>query len=164
MSELIHSSISRIPPVPWRDPHTVSPEDLSRCIYSLERACLEDPYSADLRTCLGIAYAMNYEVYKSMDALEAAVNVEPGHFFAQLKYAELHYRLRALVRAEQETLKALECATNAWELSLARKQLQEIRKLKREGTQKPEWSKPLTGPAVCFTAMALILCLALYLR
>jgi hypothetical protein len=111
-----------------------------------------------------MAYAMNYEVYKSMDALETAVTLEPDHFFARLKYGELHYRLRALVRAEQETLRALECATDGWELSLARRQLQEIRKLMREGTQKPEWSKPLTGPAVCLTAMMLVLCLALYLR
>jgi hypothetical protein len=71
-----------------------------------------------------MAYAMKYEVYKSMDALEPAVEVEPAHFFAQLKYAELQYRLRALIRAEQETIKALDLATNSWELSLARKQLQ----------------------------------------
>ena len=73
--------------------------------------------------------------------------VEPEHFFAQLKYAELHYRLRALIRAEQETLKASELAANPWEFSLARKQLQEIRRLMREGTQKPEWTKPLKAPA-----------------
>ena len=70
-----------------------------------------------------MAHAMNYDVYKSMDALEAAVQLEPDNFFAQLKYAELHYRLRALIRAEEETLKASELAGNAWELSLARKQL-----------------------------------------
>ena len=46
---------------------------------------------------------MNFEVYKSMDALEAASQLEPDHFFAQMKYAELHYRLRALIKAEQET-------------------------------------------------------------
>ncbi len=51
-----------------------------------------------MRTCLGMAYAMNYDVYKSMDALEDAVELDPQHFFAQLKYAELHYRLRALVK------------------------------------------------------------------
>ena len=45
-----------------------------------------------------------------MDALELAVESEPCHFFAQLKYAELHYRLRTLIRAEEETLKAVERA------------------------------------------------------
>ena len=157
--ELVQSALLRLPPVPWRDPNTVSPVRLAEYIRTLETACDENPRSADLRTCLGMAYAMNYEVYKSMDALELAVTLEPDHFFAQLKYAELHYRLRALLRAERETLKAIDLAGNGWELSLARKQLQEIRKLMREGTQKPEWNKPLTAPVLCLVAMAVILCL-----
>ncbi|HEY1337510.1 MAG TPA: hypothetical protein VGF59_08365 [Bryobacteraceae bacterium] len=150
----------RLPPVPWRDPHTVSPAQLAEYIGTLERACEQNPRSADLRTVLGMAYAMKFDVYKSMDALERAVELEPDHFFAQLKFAELHYRLRALVRAERETLKAVELAGNAWELSMARQQLQEIRKLMREGTQKPEWTKPLTAPAIVLLVMTIVLCLA----
>jgi hypothetical protein len=111
-----------------------------------------------------MAYAMNYDVYKSMDALEAAVQIEPDHFFAQLKYAELHFRLRALVRAEEETVKALDLASSPWEFSLARGLLQQIRKLAREGTQKPEWTKPLTSPALCLLAMMAILCLVVYFK
>jgi hypothetical protein len=149
----------RLPPVPWRDPHTVSPAQLAAYIADLEAACDQNPRSADLRTCLGMAYAMNYDVYKSMDALEYAVACEPDHFFAQLKLAELNYRLRALIKAESETLKAVELATNWWELSLARKQLQEIRRLMREGTQKPEWTKSLRGPAVLLMVMTVALCL-----
>ncbi len=156
--EVVHASAMqpaalRLPPVPWRDPHTVSPAALAGYISSLELACEKNPASADLRTCLGMAYAMNYEVYKSMDALELARSCEPGHFFAQLKYAELNYRLRALIKAEEETLKAIELAGNSWELSLARKQLQEIRKLMREGTQKPEWTKSLTTPGLVLLGM-----------
>jgi hypothetical protein len=149
----------RLPPVPWRDPHTVSPTQLAEYIGALELACEKEPQSADLRTCLGMAHAMNYDVYRSMDALEYAVQLDPQHFFAQLKLSELFYRLRALVRAEQETLKAIELAGNSWELSLARKQLQEIRRLSREGTQKPEWTKPLTFPAILLAMGAVALCL-----
>jgi tetratricopeptide (TPR) repeat protein len=98
-----------------------------------------------------MAYAMNFDVYKSMDALERAVATDPTHFWAQMKYAELLYRLRALDRAEEETRRALDLAGGAWEISTARKQLQEIRRLFREGTQKPAWSKPLWGPAVTLT-------------
>src|SRR5256886_16357641 len=90
---------------------------------------LDNPQSADLRTCLGMAYAVNYDVYKSMDALEAATSIDPTHFWGQLKYAELHYRLRALPRAEEETLKAVDLAQTGWQLSLARRQLQEVRRL-----------------------------------
>ena len=140
-------------PVPWRDPHTVSPSELKEYIEFLEKACEEHPLSADLRTCLGVAHAMNYDVYKSMDAFEGAVALDETHFFAQLKYSELLYRLRALERAEAETLKAVNLAGNGWELALARKQLQDIRQKRREGTQKPEWNKPLKTPALCMLAL-----------
>ena len=146
-------------PVPWRDPHTVSPAQLKEYIGFLERACEEHPRSADLRTCLGVAHAMNYDVYKSMDALEAAVALDETHFFAQMKYSELLYRLRALERAEAETVKAVNLAGNGWELSLARKQLQDIRQKRREGTQKPEWNKPLKAPALALLALMTVLSL-----
>jgi hypothetical protein len=143
----------RVLPIPWKDPQTVSKEQLAVYIGSLEQACEVNPRSADLRTCLGMAYAMNYEVYKSMDALEVAVGLDATHFFAQMKYAELFYRLRALPKAEEETLKAVDLAGNGWELSIAKKQLQEIRRLIREGSQKPEWNKPLRTPTLMLLAM-----------
>src|SRR5260370_2431187 len=149
----------RLPPVPWRDPHTVSPAKLAEDINPLEKACADNPNSADLRTCLGMAHAVNYDVYKSMDALEAAVRLNGRHFFAQFKYAELHYRIRALHRAEDATLKAMALATNAFEASLVHRQLLEIRRLKREGTQKPEWTKSLKAPALAFVLMTVILSL-----
>jgi hypothetical protein len=139
--------------VPWRDPHTVSPADLSATIETLKEACLAQPRSADLRTCLGVAYAMNCDVDRSMGSLEEAVALAPGSFWPQLKYAELHYRLRVLTKAEEETLKALNLATNSWELSIARKQLQEIRTLKRSSVRNVEWTKPLTAPALVLSGM-----------
>jgi hypothetical protein len=143
----------RLLPVPWRDPHSVPPAQLKRYIEDLEIRCEQNPRSADLRTCLGMAYAMNFDVYKSMDALDLATQLEPSHFYSRLKWAELHYRLRALVVAEEEAAKALDLATNHFELSLARKLLQEIRALHRNGTQRPEWSRPLKVPVICLAAM-----------
>src|SRR6266852_9240644 len=151
----------RVLPVPWRDPHTVSPVELAEYVGHLEKACAQNPHSADLRTCLGMAYAMNYDVYKSMDALEAAVGLDETHFFAQMKYAELLFRLRALERAEEETVKAVDLAGNGWELSMARKQLQEIRQRRREGTQKPTWNKPLRTPALTLLALMAVLSMAM---
>ena len=108
-----------------------------------------------------MAYAVNYEVYKSMDALESATAIDPEHFWAQLKVAELYYRLRALARAEKETLQAVELAQNPWQLSLARKQLQEIRRLSRESVRNVAWTKPLTAPAIVFSVMTLLLVAAM---
>jgi hypothetical protein len=155
-------AVRRLPPIPWRDPHTVSRTELAEYIRFLEKACEEHPASADLRTCLGMALAMNYDVYRSMDALETAVSLEPENFWAQMKFAELYYRLRALHRAEAETHKALALAADPIELGVARRQLQEIRRLKRDGTQKPEWTKSLTAPALLLLGISLLLCLGVY--
>lgn len=157
------AELERVPLVPWKDPASVKPAELAGYITMLERAVQENPESADLRTCLGMAYAMNYDVYKSMDSLEAAVELAPQHFFAQLKYAELLYRLRALDRAEAETAKALDLAANHWEVSLARKQLLEIRRLRRDGTQKPAWTKGLSSPAFVLFGMFLLFSVAFLL-
>ena len=69
-----------LPAVPWRDPHSVAPQDLAAYIAQLEQWCIDYPRSADVRTCLGIAHAVNYDVYKSMDALEDARAVDPDNF------------------------------------------------------------------------------------
>ena len=158
---LAPTSQPSLPAVPWRDPHTVSPVALAEYIQQLEKACLEDPASADLRTCLAMAHTVNYDVYKSMDALEAAIAVDPTHFWGQLKYGELHYRLRALPRAEEETVKAANLAQNAWQLYVARKQLQEIRKLRHESVRNVDWNKPLTVPALVFSVMMVVLFVAM---
>jgi tetratricopeptide (TPR) repeat protein len=142
--------------VPWRDPHSVSPAELSANIETLEQACLAQPRSAELRTCLGVAYAMRCDVDRSMESLEQAVAIAPTSFWPQLKYAELHYRLRVLNKAEEHTLKALNLASNSWELSIARKQLQEIRTLKRSSVRNVEWTKPLTAPALVLSGMLLV--------
>src|SRR5882762_6624538 len=70
----------RLPAVPWRDPHSVSPQKLAEVIASLKEACALNPANADLRVCLGIAHAMNYDVYSSMDVLEEARTLEPRKF------------------------------------------------------------------------------------
>jgi hypothetical protein len=160
-SAKLQAQLQAIPPVPWRDPQSVSPEQIRGYIQTLEAACLENPQSADLRTCLGMAYAVNYDVYKSMDALALATSIDPTHFWAQMKFAELQYRLRALVLAEKETLKAVELAQNTWHLSLARRQLQEIRALSRASTRNVTWDKPLTIPALVLSAMVLLMFVAM---
>jgi hypothetical protein len=151
-----------VPPVPWRDPHAVAPEVVTEYIQTLEAACLANPRSADLRTCLGIAYAVNYDVYKSLDALERAVSLEPAHFWARLKYGELQFRLRALQLAEQETARALDLAQNGWELALARTQLQAIRRMSRDSTRNIAWNKPLTMPVVAIVAMLVLTCVGMW--
>jgi hypothetical protein len=86
-------------------------------------------------------------------ALEDARIVDPDNFWAQLKYAELYYRIRALNRAEEETRRAAELAANPLQLALARKQMKEIRELQHTAVRNVHWTKPLTTPTLVFSAM-----------
>jgi len=162
--ETIPRTQPALPAVPWRDPHTVSPAKLLEYIRALEQACVENPYSADLRTCLGMAYAMNYDAYKSMDALEAACEINPDSFWARFKYAELHYRLRALLKAEEETLRALDLAASSFEVALSRRQLLDIRRLTRNGAVRPALTRSLAVPALALAVMSVAVCLLAVFR
>jgi hypothetical protein len=104
-----------------------------------------------------MAYAVNHDVYKSMDALEIATTLDPTHFWAQLKYGELLFRLRALQRAETETGKAVDIAETSWQLAIAQKQLKEIRTLSRNSIRNISWSKPLATPVLVLSAMMVAL-------
>ena len=152
---------SSVPAVPWRDPFTVSPRDLAAYIGTLERRCRENPDSPELWTLLGMAHAVNYDVVRSMGALETATEVEPTHFWARLKYGELHYRLRALDAAERETLKAVALTEDALQLSMARKQLREIRALNpqrvRRDAPASAWGRALFMSALLLFAVAVVL-------
>jgi hypothetical protein len=100
-----------------------------------------------------MAHAVNYDIYRSMDALDTATRLEPENFWARLKYAELHYRIRAMAVAEEETLRAVDLARNGWQVAMARKQLTEIRALRHLGTRDVTWTKPLMAPALVLSGM-----------
>jgi len=158
----VQHGLERFPSLPWRDPHSISPEKLAELIATLKRACWQNPQNASLRTCLGMAHAMNYDVYRSMAALESAIHIAPQDFPAQLKYGELFFRVRALHRAEQETLRALEIAASPLEISLARRQLAQIRETGHGGHSRPLWTKSLSFP-VAGLAILLLTIACLYL-
>jgi len=157
--------IDRLPLLPWRDHHSISPERLADTIASLKYACAQHPRNAALHTCLGMAHAMNYDVYPSMAALESAIRISPQDFLAQLKYGELFFRVRALNRAEQETLRALELATSPLQISIARKQLAQIRHAAHGGNSRPPLTKSLRLPAAALAiVLAAISCLYLFAK
>jgi hypothetical protein len=152
------STLNGVPAFPWKDPFSVPQEKLPEIISSLQNACAENPANAALHTFLGMAHAMNYNVYESMDALEAACKIAPQNFFAQLKYSELFFRLRLMDRAEEESNRAMTLANTGAEISLVRKQLSEIRRLKRKGVERTEWTKSLKVSAIGIVFVLFVIC------
>ena len=95
---------------------------------SSKQACLDNPQSADLRTCLGMAYAVNYDVYKSMDALEDGARRRSGRTSGRSSSTPscTTGSARSTV-AEKETRRPSIWRRTAGSSRVARKQLQEIR-------------------------------------
>jgi len=149
--------IDGLPTVPWRDPFGVAPGELAAYIAELEATCIANPQYADLRVCLGIAHAVNYDVYSSMDALQEARAIDPEHFWAQMKYAELQCRLGVLDAAEEETRRAADLAQHPLQLAVASKQLKDIRARKHASVHNVAWTKPLTAPALVLAAMIVLI-------
>jgi hypothetical protein len=119
---------------------------LTEYIQMLEKECQRDPRSADLRTCLGIAQAMNDDVRNSMRSFELAISADSNHFYARFRYAEMLCRLRKLSRAQEETRKAIELANCNWQLSMAFRQLEEIASLLPQSP--PNQNRYLKNPAL----------------
>ena len=148
-----------VPAFPWRDPQTVPRADLVAYIREVEIACAENPASPVLWTSLGMAHAVNFDVDRAMTALAHACAVDPASFWARLKCGELHYRLRALQPAEQETLAAIDLAADPIQLSIARRQLREIRAL---GVPVRRTAPSLPGLAVFLSGLSIFAYLAVH--
>lgn len=137
----------RLPPAAGREQQSlVSPQKLSDYIQILERACAEDPTSADLRTCLGMAHAINADVDRSLEELRVARRLDPHHFFAQFKFAETLGQKQAYCEAEKETRMALELARTPWEVAMAKRHLDEMRR-------RQMWLSSSFRPALAFAAL-----------
>ncbi len=147
-----YSNRDRLPPVLRTEQEGASATKLKEYICTMERACEEDPESADLRTCLGLAHALNQDVSKSIATLEQAIALDQNHFFARMKYAEMLFNLRALQRAEAETRKALQLAHNGWEFSMARRLFERIR------AHMPDRKTPVRRGLAAVSVMILLLC------
>ena len=110
---------SSLPPVPWRDPLDVTPGGVGGLHRASQARVRREP------AVRGSAHVPRH----------------PENFWAQLKYAELHYRLRILDKAEEETRRAADLAASPLQLVLARRQLQEVRTLKQSCVRNVHWTK-----------------------
>ncbi len=116
---------------------------LSTYIENLECAFILDPHSADICTCLGMAYAAKLDFHRSIEYLERARRIDKNHFFAQFRYAELVSRLHALPRAEKEARHALRLACSGWQFAMAHRQLKDIRRRMRSESSFARWLRKL---------------------
>ena len=82
---------------------------LSGAIESLRRAIDADSRSIEAYLYLGIALAMDAQVYEAIDMFEAGLALSPKDFMLNLKLADLYFRLSV----PEKGLKYLAAATEA---------------------------------------------------
>ena len=117
--------------------------------------------SADLRMCLGMAHAMNYDVYHSLDALEDARAIDPDELLGadEVRGAPLPAAARSCAPSKRHSRRSSLRDTPA-QFGLARRQLQEIRRARSaKGVRNVTFDKPLGRPA-----LALVLLIVASLR
>jgi len=140
----------------WKSPEKTATQRLLQYIAYLENACRKSPESADLQTCLGMAHAKNDDVYLAKLAFENALRLEPEHFFAQLRYAELYCRFGAYPRAEFEAERAAQLARNRCDAAMVRRlsdQIRSERRVEESGRELVSLCRPF---AICLAIVLLV--------
>jgi hypothetical protein len=142
---------SSLPPVPWRDVHDVAPENLTAYIAKLEQLCL----SIRSRPTSGRRWAWptpSTSTSISRWTRSKSPGARARELLGAVEVRGAALRLRALNKAEVETRRAADLAQSPMQLAIARKQMTDIRTLKHTAVRNVEFTKPLTVPALVFSA------------
>jgi Tfp pilus assembly protein PilF len=117
-------------------------------IAKLESAVASSPGYSDGYVGLGIAYAMDSQVYPALDSFGKAAEADPASFFAHFKLAQFYFKLRVPKKGYEEASCALRCATTTEEKRLVAQVLKEERTREAGGVRRPTWNKPFSSKSI----------------
>jgi len=117
-----------------------------------ERALEICPDFVDGHVGLGIAYAVDSQIYPALDHLQKATELEPRNFYAHLKLGQLYFKLRIPQKGYEVMARALGCAASLQERQLAANLLREERQRESSSVKRPLWNKPFSRIAICLVA------------
>jgi len=93
---------------------------MSDAIESFRHAVEADPDLIDAYLSLGIALAMDAQVYEAIDIFEAALARSPHEFLVHFKLAELYFRLWVPEKGHQHLRAAMKASATPQERQLVR--------------------------------------------
>lgn len=134
-----------------------------QAVVCLRDALTHAPEYSDGHVGLGIALAMDSQVYPAIDSFSKAAELDPTNFYAHFKLAQFYFKLRVPKKGYQEADKALHCACGPDEKRLVAQILKEERAKEAAGVARPTWDKPFskhslrTGLVILFVTFALLL-------
>ena len=141
----------------WSVPQATTSEKLLAYIRRLERECRVDPRSPDLWTCLGLARLKNRDIYQAKAAFEMALQLDPQHFFAHLRSAELYCACGDYASAGSQAEHARAVAKSRSKVAMVRRLSEEIergRQSVQADCELAAWARPV---GFCLAVAATIL-------
>ena len=115
---------------------------LSEAIESLRRAIEADCRSTEAHLYLGIALAVDAQVYEAIDAFEAALALSPTDFMVNLKLADLYFRLSVPEKGRKHLRTAREAISNPQERELVRALMSQEAEREKRRIDRPTFGKP----------------------
>ncbi|SRR6266496_1488782 len=125
------------------------------------------PYFSEARICLGLAYALTYNIYPAIDQLEVAGKIDPENFAAHYTLAKLNFKLRIPQKGYEAASQALKCITQLEQRKMLTELLKEERARERNGIARPWFNQPfnrLTLYILSGGLAAAVVTLLLYVR
>jgi tetratricopeptide (TPR) repeat protein len=110
----------------------------------LVRAVELAPQFPEARICLGLAYALSYNIYPAIDQLETAGKLEPDSFAAHYTLAKLNFKLRIPQKGYEAAQQALDCVTTMEQRKMLTELLREERARERHGIARPCFKQPFS--------------------
>jgi len=108
----------------------------------LTRAVELAPHFPEARICLGLAYALTYNIYPAIDQLECAGQLDPESFAAHFSLAQLNFKLRIPQKGYEAASQALKCVTTLAQRKMLTELLKEERGRERNGIARPWFNTP----------------------
>jgi tetratricopeptide (TPR) repeat protein len=102
------------------------------------------PHFPEARICLGLAYALTYNIYPAIDQLETAGQLDPQNFAAHFSLAQLNFKLRIPQKGYEAARQALKCVSTLEQRKILTELLKEERARERNGIARPWFNTPFS--------------------
>ncbi len=130
----------------------------------LTRAVELAQHFPEARICLGLAYALTYNIYPAIDQLEIAGQLDPQNFAAHFSLAQLNFKLRIPEKGYEAAKHALKCVGTLEQRRMLTELLKEERARERNGIARPATNRPysklgllLAGGGLAAAVIALLI-------
>ncbi len=100
------------------------------------------PNFPEARICLGLAYALSYNIYPALDHLQLAGELDPESFAAHFTLAQLNFKLRTPQKGYEAAERARKCIATLEQRRMLTELLKEERARERNGIARPWFNTP----------------------